>query len=86
MGLHVSLPPALESKVHKEVESGMYGTASELVREALRLFFSRNEEPAWIAPEMRRRVEALDRGDYKGKMVDGETFFAELEQQYPDSL
>ena len=39
MGLHVSLPEELERLVHHEVETGMYGSASELVREALRDFF-----------------------------------------------
>ena len=39
MGLHVSLPDELERLVHQEVETGMYGSASELVREALRDFF-----------------------------------------------
>jgi antitoxin ParD1/3/4 len=38
MGLHVSLPQELERLVHQEVETGMYGSASELVREALRDF------------------------------------------------
>jgi antitoxin ParD1/3/4 len=38
MGLHVSLPQELERLVLQEVETGMYGSASELVREALRDF------------------------------------------------
>ncbi len=39
MGLHVSLPQELERLVHQKVETGMYGSASKLVREALRDFF-----------------------------------------------
>ena len=38
MSLNVSLPPELESRVRGHVESGLYGSASEVVREALRLF------------------------------------------------
>lgn len=34
--MNVSLTPELESWVRKHVESGMYGSASEVVREALR--------------------------------------------------
>lgn len=83
MALHVSLPDGLEKLVNDEVAKGMYATASEVVREALRQFFTKEEEPAWIAPEMRRRVEALNRSEYAGKMIDGETFFAQLEQHYP---
>lgn len=38
MALNISLPPELESQVRKRLESGLYGSASEVVREALRLF------------------------------------------------
>ena len=38
MSLNVSLPPELERRVRQHVESGMYSSASELIREALRLF------------------------------------------------
>ncbi|MGC4104737.1 MAG: type II toxin-antitoxin system ParD family antitoxin [Thermomicrobiales bacterium] len=35
--MNVSLTPQLEEIIRKKVESGMYGNASEVVREALRL-------------------------------------------------
>ncbi len=38
MSMNVSLPAELESRVRQRVESGMYGSASEVIREALRLF------------------------------------------------
>lgn len=38
MSLNVSLPPELENRVRQHVESGMYSSASEVIREALRLF------------------------------------------------
>lgn len=38
MSLNVSLPPELEARVRQKVESGLYGSASEVIREALRLF------------------------------------------------
>ena len=40
MSLNVSLPPELESRVRAHVASGMFGSASEVIREALRLFES----------------------------------------------
>ncbi len=40
MGIHVSLPDELELKIHQKVSTGMYGSASEVVREALRNFFA----------------------------------------------
>ena len=38
MSLNVSLPPELENRVRQYVESGRYSSASEVIREALRLF------------------------------------------------
>ena len=40
MSLNVSFPPELESRVRAHVASGMFGSASEVIREALRLFES----------------------------------------------
>lgn len=39
--MNVNLTPELESFVHRKVESGLYGSASEVVREALRLLARR---------------------------------------------
>jgi antitoxin ParD1/3/4 len=38
MSKNVSLPPELENRVRQHVESGLYSSASEVIREALRLF------------------------------------------------
>ncbi len=38
MYLNISLPAELENRVRQHVASGMYGSASEVIREALRLF------------------------------------------------
>lgn len=38
MTLNVSLPIELEARVREHVASGLYGSASEVIREALRLF------------------------------------------------
>ena len=38
MSLNVSLPAELERRVREHVASGLYGSASEVIREALRLF------------------------------------------------
>jgi antitoxin ParD1/3/4 len=36
--MNISLPPELENRVRQHVESGLYSSASEVIREALRLF------------------------------------------------
>ena len=38
VSLNVSLPPELENRVRQHVESGLYSSSSEVIREALRLF------------------------------------------------
>jgi antitoxin ParD1/3/4 len=38
VSLNVSLPIELENRVRDHVASGLYGSASEVIREALRLF------------------------------------------------
>jgi len=43
--MHVSLTPELEGLIQEKVASGLYGDASEVVREALR-FMNNNED--WI--------------------------------------
>lgn len=40
--MNVSLTPQLENFVKQKVESGLYGSASEVVREALRLLGERD--------------------------------------------
>ena len=44
--MNVSLTPELEQLVNEKVESGFYQTASEVVREALRLLSERDQERA----------------------------------------
>lgn len=38
MSLNISLPPELENRVRQHVESGLYSSAREVIRGALRLF------------------------------------------------
>jgi putative addiction module CopG family antidote len=43
--MNVSLTPELEQYVRRKVASGLYNNASELIREALRLFVAREGAP-----------------------------------------
>jgi putative addiction module CopG family antidote len=43
--MNVSLTPELENYVRRKVASGLYNNASELIREALRLFVAREGAP-----------------------------------------
>lgn len=44
--MNVSLTPELEQYIRRKVDSGLYGNASEVVREALRLLVGREAAPA----------------------------------------
>ncbi len=65
--MNVSLTPELEKFVSTKVESGRYNSASEVVREALRLLeehdSARATQLAQFNQELGRRLGALDRGE-----------------------
>ena len=65
--MNVSLTPELEKFVCAKVESGRYNSASEVVREALRLLKehdqSRAAQLAEFNQELGRRLAALGRGE-----------------------
>jgi antitoxin ParD1/3/4 len=65
--MNVSLTPELEEFVSAKVQSGRYNSASEVVREALRLLEDHDEaRAAQVAEfniEIDRRLAALDRGE-----------------------
>lgn len=62
--MNVSLTPELERLINEKVETGSYQTASEVVREALRLLKQR-DDALW---QLRRDIEAgfdqIERGAY----------------------
>ena len=65
--MNVSLTPELEEFVSNKVESGRYNSASEVVREALRLLEEHEQvraaQLADFNAELRKRLAALDRGE-----------------------
>ena len=65
--MNVSLTPELEKFVSAKVQSGRYNSASEVVREALRLLeehdSARSAQIAEFNRELGRRLATLDRGE-----------------------
>ncbi len=51
--MNVSLTPQLENFVRQKVESGLYGSASEVVREALRLLGERDSHLLALRQDIR---------------------------------
>lgn len=63
MGMNVNLTPQLEELVRAKVDSGLYTSASEVVREALRLMDEQDRLRLVKLEELRREVRrGLDSG------------------------
>lgn len=61
--MNVSLTPQLEELIRKKVESGMYGNASEVVREALRLM-DRKDRLDRLRSDIAEADAEFDRGEF----------------------
>ncbi len=66
--MNVSLTPELEQLVNNKVKSGFYQTASEVVREALRLLNERDRERERLRADVQAGFDQLARG--QGKAYD----------------
>jgi putative addiction module CopG family antidote len=63
MGMNVNLTPQLEDLVRSKVSSGMYTSASEVVREALRLLQEQDKFRDAKLEELKRDIrKGLDSG------------------------
>jgi antitoxin ParD1/3/4 len=62
--MNVSLTPELERLVTEKVESGMYQTSSEVIREGLRLLRERDERFQSLRRDIRAGFEAVEFTDY----------------------
>ena len=87
--MNVSLTPELEKFVEKEVDSGLYQTASEVVRAGLRRLKEDRESrlirlPASLEEleiQLLESVKSLD----AGKGVDGEEVFRRLRKRIKEA-
>lgn len=79
MSMNVSLPPELEARVRQRVESGLYGSASEVIREALRLFEAYEQVKTAKLDNLRQDI-AQGLSDVKNGRVK-ELDFASLKKQ-----
>jgi len=62
--MNVSLTAQLEDLIKKKVESGLYGSASEVMREALRLLDERDRLHAMRLEELRAEIKkGLESGE-----------------------
>ncbi len=77
VAVNVSLTPALAKFVSDRVKKGRYQSASEVVRDGLRVLAEREKERQAAVEEIRRKIaEGIAQAD-RGEFVDGEAVFAE---------
>lgn len=78
--MNVSLTPELARFVDGQVQGGLYSTASEVVREGLRILAEREKLRELRREELRKKVQAgLDELD-RGEGLDGDAVFEEIER------
>jgi len=81
--MNVSLTPELDTFVHDKVESGMYHSASEVIREGLRLMQERDEKHQAQLEQLRKEIQfgfdQIERGESKTyKAGEFDKFYADL--------
>jgi len=62
--MNISLTPELEQLVSDKLKTGMYQTASEVIREGLRLLRERDQRLEALRRDVRAGFEAVERGEY----------------------
>ncbi|MCW3055759.1 MAG: hypothetical protein JWN14_4929 [Chthonomonadales bacterium] len=84
--MNVHLTPELEQMVQNKVKSGRYNSASEVMREALRLMDDRDQLKAMQKEELRKKIAAGLKSLDEGRFVDGEEFFAQMETELDEEI
>src|SRR6202011_6089734 len=57
MGMNISLTPQLEEMIRQKVDSGLYNSASEVVRDALRLMDEKDRVRATKLDQLRQEIQ-----------------------------
>lgn len=76
--MNVSLTQELEEFIQKRVATGLYSTASEVVREALRLLAEQEQFRELRLAELRKEVAKGLASAEAGRLVEGEEAFGRL--------
>jgi antitoxin ParD1/3/4 len=62
--MNISLTPELEQLVNDKVKTGMYQTASEVIREGLRLLKERDQRVDALRRDIHAGFDAVERGEF----------------------
>ncbi|MCC5667884.1 type II toxin-antitoxin system ParD family antitoxin [Nostoc sp. CHAB 5784] len=84
--MNVSLTPELEKWVQSKVESGMYTSASEVIREGLRLLKDQDALKAIRLADLRREIQqGIDSGESTPLNMDEIIELAKQQRQQRES-
>jgi antitoxin ParD1/3/4 len=79
--MNVHLTDELERLVQDKVRTGRYNSASEVVREALRLLEERDELRALRKEELRKKIAEGMQAVRAGRVQDGEEVFDRIDAE-----
>jgi antitoxin ParD1/3/4 len=79
--MNVSLTPELEQIINTKVQSGLYNSASEVVRDGIRLLQQRDELRQIKLEGLRRDIEEGVRASEEGRVKDGGEVMAEIKER-----
>lgn len=82
--MNISLTRELEEFISTHVQSGRYQSASEVVRQGLRLLQEQETTREAQLARLRNQIQiGLEQAD-RGELLDGEAVFEELERRQPN--
>ena len=85
--MNVSLTPRLEALVKHKVGSGLYGSSSEVIREALRLMEERDRRLVSLRSDIAVGIEQIEQGEYADYELDSVgDLFDEVKAEGADRL
>jgi antitoxin ParD1/3/4 len=84
--MNISLTPALENKINEKVASGFYTSASEVVREALRLLLEQDELKQQKITQLNKEIDKGFESIEQGRFVDGRTTMKHLLERTQNEL
>jgi antitoxin ParD1/3/4 len=79
--MNIHLTPELGQLVRSKLKSGRYNSASEVVREALRLLEQRDEVFTLRKEQIRKQIEEGWQSAKRGEFVDGDEVFDRIDAE-----
>jgi antitoxin ParD1/3/4 len=79
--MDISLTPEIERRIAEKVQSGLYSTSSEVVREGMRRFFEAEVQRDRLKDKLDAEIRIGLAQSVRGERVDGPSFFARLREE-----